>query len=294
MVSVLMPVFNAERYVGQAIESILDQSYPNFEVVVVDDASTDNSWQVIRRLQDAHPHRVKAVRLKKNLNRGGDGAANVAFSKSHGEYIARMDADDIAHPDRLKLQVEFLEQHPDIDVVGSSVEVMNGQGDVVGQKVVPTTHQSIASSFFAVHPLIHPTVMMRRQCATSKTKLYRDDLNSNNDYLTFFTWLNQGKRFANLPDKLLKYRIHGQNDSLSKIKRTFRNTLTVRKIMLQEGFKPSIKNWFQLASQLAVISLLPEKVLFYVYLWLRGIYKPSEVLNEFFRNYTPLSWGRTS
>ncbi len=110
LVSVIMPVYNAGNFLMEAIESILNQTYQNFEFIIVDDASTDNSWKIIQKYAKKYPKKIKAFQLKKTLNRGGDACANFALKKAKGKYIARMDADDIAHPKRLEKEVDFLEK----------------------------------------------------------------------------------------------------------------------------------------------------------------------------------------
>src|SRR3989338_10359545 len=94
-VSVIMPVFNAEKFLPEAIESILNQSFRNFEFIIIDDASRDNSWKIIEGYRNKYPAIIRSVRLKVNRNNGGDACANEGFKLARGEFIARVDADDI-------------------------------------------------------------------------------------------------------------------------------------------------------------------------------------------------------
>src|SRR5438105_3801141 len=114
LVSVIMPVYNAQEYVGEAIQSIMYQTYQNFEFIIVDDASTDTSVEIIKRYQQMYPGKIQLIQMKNNLNAGGDACANVALEHAMGKYIARMDADDFAHQSRLEKQVAYLEKHKDI------------------------------------------------------------------------------------------------------------------------------------------------------------------------------------
>ena len=163
LVSVYMPVFNAALFLDEAVESVLGQTYKHLELIIVDDASTDNSWKLIQRYKRKYPNIISAIHLKHNINMGGDAAGNMAYKHAKGEYLARMDADDIARLDRIEKQVRFLEQHSSYAVVGTNAWVINKAGEVVGEKTVPTQHDKIYDEFFVFHPMIHPTIMVRRR-----------------------------------------------------------------------------------------------------------------------------------
>jgi glycosyltransferase involved in cell wall biosynthesis len=135
LVSVVMPVYNAEAYLKDAVESMLYQTYPAIELIIVDDHSTDNSWEILKSYKEQFPTRIKLIRTKKNLNCGGDTCANYGISKAIGKYIARMDADDIAVPNRIEKQVAYLESHPGVTLVGSQAYVINGKGETIGEKM---------------------------------------------------------------------------------------------------------------------------------------------------------------
>ena len=115
LVTVLMPVYNAEKYVKQAIQSILDQTYKSFELLIINDGSVDGSAHIIKSFQDP---RIRFIENEKNL--GLIATLNKGFDLSKGKYVARMDADDVAMPKRLKSQVAYMESHPEIGVYGSA------------------------------------------------------------------------------------------------------------------------------------------------------------------------------
>jgi len=278
-VSVYMPVFNAEDYVAEAIESVLNQTYKNLELIIVDDASKDSSWKIVSRYAKKYPTKIKAIRLKKNLNRGGDAAGNVAFTRSSGEYMARMDADDVAVPDRIEKQVAFLMEHPTFAVVGTSAHVVNKEGEIVGEKKMPLKHKDIYDEFFTFHPMIHPTIMVRKAALNGRKNLYRIEYGANNDYLTFIELISKGYRFANLNEKLLYYRVHGKNDSLVQVKSRFLNSLRIRYRAIREfGYKPSLRAVLKLIAQVILVTLLPERAIVPVYMIVRGINKPLDYL----------------
>jgi glycosyltransferase involved in cell wall biosynthesis len=273
-VSVIMPVYNAQDYLPEAIESILRQTYKNFEFIIVDDASTDRSWQIIRKYERANPGIIRAIRLTKNLNCGGDACANAGFRKARGKYIARMDADDIAHPDRLLRQVQYLEKHRRIIVLGTQAYVINKEGKITGEKSEPTTDKDIRENYFIFHPMIHPSVMIRRRLLPKRKNLYKISYNANNDLLTFFGLLQKGQ-FANLPEKLLYYRIHGHNDSLIDPKGRFLNTVKIRWYAWRRlGYRPSLKALLINLLQAIIILTMPASLITHLYMIWRGLSKP--------------------
>jgi glycosyltransferase involved in cell wall biosynthesis len=291
LVSVIMPVYNAERYVAAAIESILQQTYQEFELIVVDDASTDSSASIIQAYKQHFSNKIRFIQLTKNLNCGGDKCANTALAHARGKYIARMDADDIAHPSRLAKQVAFLETHTDTFLVGTSAAVINKAGVVVGEKNEPLTHEQIKQSFFRVHPLIHPSCMFRRLQNNGQPFRYTIRYNANNDYLTFFTLLHQGYRFANLPEKLLQYRIHEQNSTFSNLKRNFMNTVKIRMHMINTyAYHASIRDIVILMAQTVIVFLIPNKILTKAYLLGRGFTKQQTTSHI---HSKPLPWYDT-
>ncbi len=280
LVSVIMPVYNAGVFLRESIESILKQTYKHFELIIVDDASTDGSWKIIQRFKKRYPSIIRAYQLKNQLNKGGDACANIAYKKARGKFIARMDADDIAVPERLEKQVAFLLDKPDVIMVGSQAHVINRKSKVIGEKNVPLTHDKIYENYFIFHPMIHPTVMIRKRMLPKRPYLYKIKYSANNDLYTFFEFLNFGK-FANLKEKLLCYRIHGGNDSLTKPKERFLNTVNIRfTAMAKYGYRPTIKGFMTTIVQFIIISLMPERLIVPIYLYTKGIYT-SPLLDQF-------------
>jgi len=270
-VSVLMPVWNAGDFLVEAIESILKQTYKDFEFLIVDDASTDDSWQIIQKYQKKHPKLIRAFRLKKNTNAAGNGAINKILKYAKGEYLARMDADDVAWPERLAKQVEFLENNPDVILVGSQARVINKEGKIIGKKVYPTDDKKIKEKYAIIHPIIHPTCMIRRSMLPDKNKLYRLRFGVNDDYFTFFSLQKYGK-FANLPEFLLDYRVHGKNASLQNLKEKYAVVSAIRKVAVDKlGYKISPVNRLIIFCQDFIVNLIPEKFLTSIYLTFRGI-----------------------
>jgi glycosyltransferase involved in cell wall biosynthesis len=199
-VAVLMCAHNSEPFIAAAIESILAQTFADFEFIIVENGSTDKTWDMIRSYNDP---RIKAYRtdLKQlifNLNFG--------LLQTNAEFIARMDSDDIADPRRLEMQLAYLKKYPDTTVLGSAFETF---GDGVSPKKVtlPTTDKAIRRRLPFFFSICHPTVVFSRQ-AILEHGGYIGPENSED----FHLWVNLSRdktvKFANLPEALLKYRIH--------------------------------------------------------------------------------------
>lgn len=273
MVSVIMPVYNAGEFLVEAIESIVSQTYKNYELLIVDDGSRDNSWEIIQKYQKKYKNLIRAFRLKKNTNAAGNGAVNTVLPNARGQYIARMDADDIAHPQRLKRQVEFLDRNLDVILVGTQAKVINRFGKVTGKKTYPLDHEGIYKQYAVVHPIIHPSCMIRRSLLPKWNKLYEMRFGVNDDYYTFFTLFRYGK-FANINEFLLSYRIHEHNTSLQNIKDKFFNTVNIRLTAIRKlDYRISLGGFIKLVAQIVFVSLIPERVLLKAYLMVKEVRK---------------------
>jgi len=206
LVSVVMPVYNAERFVAQAAESILVQTYPNFEFLIVDDGSTDRSLLILERYaaQDTR------IRLRSGPNAGYVHRLNEMLDEARGDFVARMDADDIALPERLERQVAFLLANPDHAAVGSQILVIDSDGDPLCVWCKQQTHEEIDALLLSgpnVTAIGHPAVMYHREVVLAAGK-YRVDCRPAEDVDLFLRLAEDGGRLANLPLVLLNYRMH--------------------------------------------------------------------------------------
>ena len=225
LVNVLMPVCNAERYIAEAVESILAQTFSDFEFIIVDDGSTDGSAGILGRYgkQDTR------IRLISRPNTGIVGALNDGLSQAGGKYVARMDADDRCRPDRLALQVEYLETHSEIVVLGSYASMIDPDGRLLCPEVkVPLGHEEIeANHLRGLQTIFHPAAMIRAN-ALKQIGGYRNGYCPAED---LDLWLRLGEvgRLANLPARLFTWRRtfsgvvfttqHKQGEVLSRILR---------------------------------------------------------------------------
>ncbi len=210
-VSVVMPVHNGMPYLPLALDSILAQSFDYFEFIVVDDASTDATAAVIAD----YARRDRRIRVLTNArNLGISGAINVGLEASRGELIARMDADDIAHPDRLRRQVAFLDTHPDHVIVGASCNFIDATGRVthrdLGRTAIEDWELRWTGHFWT--PLVHPTAMLRASLVRQRGLRFDDHYRASQDMDFFARALDAGKGCV-LRERLLDYRWHNGNTS---------------------------------------------------------------------------------
>ena len=202
-VTVLMPVHNAASYLREAIQSILDQTFRDFEFLIVDDCSTDGSYDILQGYRDP---RIRVIHSDRHLKLAG--ALNLGMDLATGKYLARMDADDISLPERLAVQVDFMEQHPDIGICGSWVKTFGTQKGAIYRQPVGTDMARAYTLFES--PFMHPTVVMRRSLFEKATLRYDIGYYPTEDYEL---WERALRLFpgTNLPTILLRYRVHGQS-----------------------------------------------------------------------------------
>jgi GT2 family glycosyltransferase len=204
-ISVVLPVKDGAPYVESAIASILQQTFCAFELLVIDDGSSDGSMEIAERFSQTDTR----VRLLRNPGNGLVDALNFGISAASAPLIARMDADDIALPERLQRQYDFLNAHPEIDAAGTQVSFINEQGALTGKTTaLPESPDAIAKTLLKYCCLRHPTVVMRR-AALERAGGYRKQVPAAEDLDLWLRMAEHG-RFANLPEALLLYRLHGE------------------------------------------------------------------------------------
>jgi glycosyltransferase involved in cell wall biosynthesis len=202
-VSVLMAVYNTQRYVAQAIESILKQTFTDFELILIDDGSTDRSLQILQHYaaQDAR------IRLTSRENRGIPKTRNEMLAQAEGEFIAILDSDDVALPDRLARQVEFLQQRPEVVWVGGAFELIDDRGHLLIRIALPESNQQIRSLLADGQiSFLHPTAMLRRAAAVAVGG-YDEELPLAED-LDLWLRLSEVGELANLAETVVQYRLH--------------------------------------------------------------------------------------
>ena len=203
-ISVLLPVYNGGSYLPEAVESILVQSYSDFELIVVDDGSTDQSCAIIERYARGD-NRIQLISLPANL--GCVAALNRGLAAASGDIIARMDQDDVALPRRFERQLKFLQHYPKVGVLGTTLELIDRDSQPAGTYWLPETHFQIAFGMLFNNPIADPSVMFRRRVAAVNDLWYDQTLGGAEDYAMWSTMLRY-TRAHNLAEPLLRYRLH--------------------------------------------------------------------------------------
>ena len=224
MISVCIPVYNASRYLRECIDSILSQSYPYFELLIVDDGSTDNSREIVRSYNDPR------IRLIENRH-DYIGSLNILLKEARGKYIARMDADDRMIPNRLQVQIEYMERHPDIDIIGCGMRCF-GEAEYECQSYRPGEIGYL--DFIECCALYHPTIMMRRDSIISAEITYRQEYIYAEDYGFWAEAISKRLRIANLPDILLEYRLNPFQISYTKRTEQGKHSATIKSKLIKE------------------------------------------------------------
>ncbi|MBE9171420.1 glycosyltransferase [Pleurocapsales cyanobacterium LEGE 06147] len=201
LVTVLMSVYNGLPYLQQALESILQQTYDNFEFLIIDDGSTDGSDRLLSEYA-RRDYRIKILSNEQNYGLSYSLARGLLIATT--PWIARMDADDVALPNRLELQMTYIQENPHVDIVGGYALDIDEGDRVLGERKVPTIHEEILRLIWT-NPFIHGTVLFRRE-SILKIGSYSRQLAKRQDYELWFRCAVAGVQFANLPVPLIYYR----------------------------------------------------------------------------------------
>ncbi len=263
-ISVVMPAYNAAHYVSDAIGSVLNQSYKNFEFIIVDDASTDNTMAII---QDFRKKDVRIVIIRNKKNVGVTKSLNEAIKRARGVYIIRMDADDWAYSDRFKFQIQLMERHPDVVVSGSYIEVCDSNLKTQYIRKYRLDDASIRKHLFLYSPFAHPATIWRARIL--KKECYDDRIGICQDYELYFRMGKHGK-FMNLDKLLLKLRIHDQSVSVIKSDLQLKNTVLIRfNAVLMQGYQMTKIDKIYNLLQEFIVGFLPIKTRFLLFNFLR-------------------------
>jgi glycosyltransferase involved in cell wall biosynthesis len=266
LVSITMPAHNAQAFIAEAVEGILHQTYPDFELIIVDDCSSDDTFAIASSYAKKEP-RITVVRNATNLKTAK--TRNVATSKVKGKYILIMDADDWSYPDRISKQVAFMEAHPEVVQCGGAVEICNDKLAKISVRKYPQTDEEIRKHLFRFNPFANPATMIRAETAR-QVGFYNENLPVTQDYdLTFR--LGRFGKFANLPDIVTKYRIHGTSLSQSKGRLQEKITLYVRlKAVMEYGYKMTPSDTLYTLMQLISMYIIPPKARFWLFNFFRN------------------------
>lgn len=264
LVSVIMTNYNTpEEYLRQAIDSILDQTYTNFEFIIVDDCSTDNSLSVLESYED------KRIQILKNSqNIGLTKSLNKALAVCRGEFISRMDSDDISEPKRFEVQIDYLKKNPDVIVCGTWVKMIGewrkSHSNEYIKREIPTREEFSIYQLFSNNPnLVHPSVMFNMRLMLKYNIKYDESYIFAQDYRMWIS-CNQYAKCSIIPEVLLNYRVHDKaistakkeiqddcviriiQEQLDKLHLTLSNDIMPYHVQLLSGRKPfdlKLKRW---------------------------------------------------
>jgi glycosyltransferase involved in cell wall biosynthesis len=223
-VSIVIPVFRPHPvFFRQAVESVLAQTCADFELIIVEDPSSSSGQQLLAGISDPrltyilNGHRTS---LPQQHNRG--------LATARGRFISRFDADDICEPARVERELAFLRSHPDIDVVGSALTVIDEHGSVIGTRRYPATHAEIVAAMPRFNPIANSTVMFRRE-VYDRFGGWRESHLPAQDYEWYSRLAAGGARFANLAEPMVRYRLHGGSIKSSQLYGTILTTIDVKR-----------------------------------------------------------------
>lgn len=207
-ISVIMPAYNVEKYIKYSIESILEQTFENFEFIIIDDGSTDHTYDIISQYHDR-----RIIPIKNNANLGVATTLNRAISIAKANYIARMDSDDISKKDRFKKQIHFMNTHPHIGISGSHMELINHDGSIIKEQYKRIGFENIMAGLLFGHTsLAHPSIIMRKNLLDFYHLRYDSAFAYAEDY-DFYCRSSQYIIIDNYPEALIQYRIHSESVS---------------------------------------------------------------------------------
>ena len=209
LVSVAMPVFNAEKYIKQAIDSILNQTYVNFELIIVNDGSTDKSKEIILTYADK-----RILYIENETNIGIAKTRNKCIQCASGKYIAVLDNDDIALPCRLEKQVEFLEADSSYGLCGSFYEIIDGKGHLISKMKLPVTDHQVKTYLLFDNCFCNSSVMVHSYLL--KERFYSEGYDMIEDYHFLYS-VSEFKKLFIIPLYITQYRKHGKNTSIEKL-----------------------------------------------------------------------------
>lgn len=203
-ISVIMAVYNEEKFLKESIDSILNQTFNDFELIIINDCSTDSSLKIMKSHQDK---RIRIINNNKNV--GFLNSRNKALKIARGKYIAILDGDDVSLPERFKIQFNYLEMNPNIFLVGSSAIFINEKGIEISRFRKYNDYELLAWRMPVSCGILSPSVMFRNE-----GYVYNQGFGGAGDYDLYLRMLSDRKRLTNLPDFLVKYRVHGGSMSI--------------------------------------------------------------------------------
>ena len=264
LVSVVMPAYNVEQYVESAVESILNQTFQDFELIIIDDGSIDATFSILQSFKKIDK-RISLVRNKNNI--GVSKSLNKGLKLAKGKYIIRMDADDWSYPERFELQIKLMQDNPSVVVSGSYIEVCDSNLRTKYVRKYNIDDYSIRKHLFRYSPFAHPATIW--QAKVIKEEEYNEAISVSQDYELYFRVGKIGK-FLNLAKSLLKLRMHEGSVSTNMSDLQSKNTILIRlNAVLMLGYNMSELDKLYNFLQEVGIGLIPVRLRFFIFDFLR-------------------------
>lgn len=248
-ISIVVPIYNDEKYLSETLDSILTQTFKEFEVVCMDDCSNDKTPEILNEYQK-RDSRIRVYRTSKNQGcPAGTRNEALKYLSSSSKYVALLDHDDLMKPNRLRLQWDFMEKNPDIQASGGYMEYFGNKKGVVKE---PLKNPDIEENFIIMSPILNPTAIIRKEIFLQKGYIWDDTLQGSDDYDFWAKLILGGEKLANIPEILISYRVHENNVHITKNKELqIENKNIQRYYMKNISFKLKVKIY---------LKLLPKKV----------------------------------
>lgn len=265
-VSVIMPAYNAEKYIARAIESILNQTLSDFELIIIEDASSDHTSKIVNKYSKIDK-RIRVINHKRNLQIAQSLNEGVELSRSN--IVARMDADDISLPERLELQYKYLKSHPKVAVLGANILIIDDRGNIISKREYPESDKDLKSVMFRYSPFAHPVVMFRKNVfkefgGYDVFKVPCEDID---------LWFKIGSKytFATVPEFVMKYTIIKNSNSNKKLKNLELLGLKVKiEAIKKYGYRPNFLDILYNSGQYLSMWFMPANLRVWTYNFLRS------------------------
>ncbi len=265
-ISIIMPVYNTQDYLAEAIESVLDQTFYDFELIIVDDDSSDKTLNIAKKYAKKD-ERIKIIKNEINKNIGA--SLNNGIYYSSAKIIARMDGDDISMPTRLEKQYKLLSKNKELAVVGCNMITIDEEGNEIGRRSYTTDSEALKKKMFRYSPFAHPSTMYRKE-VFQESGGYNPALSPTED---LDLWMKIGRKYelSNVPEYLFKYRVYKRSSSHKRLRNVEIKVLLIRiYAVFFYGYRPSFIDVLYNAAQFITVFFMPTKFRYKLFNFLRS------------------------